>query len=235
MKLIITLFLFFNSCMAVGQGFNYPVCQSTGNLLSDFVPQGWIISNSATGDLNNDHLDDYAIVLQHIDKVTIYTNEDGYPDSSITQPRILLLLFYNASTKQYDLKQQSNTFILMHNNAAMDDPFDDISVSNNVLQINFHVFYNMGSYYMSRNIYKFRYQHNEFELIGVDYNSANRASGDTEDCSYNFLTKKVKVSTGNFSQDKKKVSWHTLSLPVLQNLKTFTQPFTWEVEPGIYL
>jgi len=218
-----------------GQGFSYPVIQQSTSTPDSFVPKGWTILKSATGDLNHDEFDDLALVLQHNDSVSVIIQEDNYNDTVICQPRILVIAFYNPVTKQYDKVEQSNTFILCHDNPNMEEPFQDIAIQNRVLKIEFFIFYNMGSWEMSNNSYSFRYQDNAFTLIGADDNTVNRGSGETENRSYNFLTKKVKVTTGNISSDKEEILWRKLSINELKTLKTFKQPFTYEVEKDIFL
>ncbi|CAN5504245.1 hypothetical protein BH10BAC2_BH10BAC2_28990 [soil metagenome] len=119
--------------------------------------------DSATGDLNRDSLGDVALVLQYEDSISISTT-DNPEDSVITQPRMLLILFKDDSTSDYIKKAQSNTFILNHDNPAMDYPYNDIKISNGSLQIDFTLFYNMGSWYITNSIYKFRFQNNLFIL-----------------------------------------------------------------------
>jgi hypothetical protein len=221
--------------LAFGQNFIYPTIKSNGGTITKFVPDGWAVLDSAFGDLNGDKLDDIAFVLQHRDSIVLTKTEGGYSDTVTTQPRILVLVFYNSITKQYDLIEQSNSFILTHDNPTMDEPFQDISISLGVLKIDFHIWYSMGSWEMSNNSYKFRYRENQFKLIGADYNSANRGSGEMEDRSYNFLTKKVKVTRGNFSSDKQKIDWRTFDFKELKTFRTFIEPFTYEVEKDFYL
>ncbi|MEO9021185.1 MAG: hypothetical protein ABI237_14300 [Ginsengibacter sp.] len=230
MKIVATLFLALILSTSYGQGFAYPSIKQIGNSINDFVPKGWIILKSAKGDLNRDKLNNIAFVLQHRDSVSLIKNDDGYSDTVITQPRILVIAFYNKATKKYDLNEQSNSFILYHDNPTIDDPFQIISIANKVLQIDFSIFYSMGSWEMSSNSYKFRFQDNEFKLIGADYNSTMRNTGETEDRSYNFLTKKVAITTGNISDDKQKTEWKSIDYKKLKTFKTFTQPFTWKVQ-----
>lgn len=221
--------------LAFGQNFSYPTIKSNGQSITNFIPDGWKVLDSASGDLNGDKHADIAFILQHRDSVGVVKTENGYSDTLITQPRVLVLGFYNGETKQYDLVEQSNSFILNHDNPNMDEPFQDISISSGVLKIDFYIWYSMGGWGMSTNSYKFRYQDNQFQLIGADYNSSNRSSGETEDRSYNFLTKKVKVTTGNFSTDKHKSLLRAFDFKELQNLKTFKEPFTYEVEKDFYI
>ncbi len=239
MRPLLTIIFLLRVGLVSGQDFSYPIVKSTGQNISDFIPIGWTLLDSAKGDLNNDKLNDFAIVLEHIDSVTFIKHEASfapeYNDTIITQPRILVIGFYSAKTNRYNLIEQNNSFILPHDNPIMDDPFLNISIANKVLQIDFRIWMSMGSWEMSTNYYKFRYQNKQFQLIGADYNSANRGSGDTEDRSYNFLTKKVKIAIGNFSNDKQDVKWRTFNLKEVKTLSTFTQPFTWEIEKDFYL
>jgi hypothetical protein len=236
LKLLTTIFFILTFGPTFGQMFSYPTIKSNGNSTADFVPAGWTTIDSAIGDLNSDNLDDLALILQHSDSVTLIKIEDDYSDTVRTQSRILVVAFRNVITKQYDLVEQSNTFILNHDNPIMDEPFQDISISSGVLKIDFRIWLSMGSWETSNNSYKFRYQDNDFKLIGADFNSANRGSGETEDRSYNFLTKKVKVTKGNFSTDKKhKPLLRSFNSAELKTFKTFKEPFTYEVEKDFYL
>jgi hypothetical protein len=220
---------------AFGQDFSYPSINNQGKDLNSFIPNGWTLLDSTQGDLNKDNHKDLVFIIQHKDSVTIIKNYFDYNDTVLTQPRILIILFYNQTTNQFQLVEQNNSFILNHDNPNMEDPYQDISIDNGVLKIGFHIFMNMGSWRMSDNSYKFHYQDDKFFLFGADYNSVDRGSGETEDRSYNFLTKRVKVATGTIESDKQKIVWRTIELTELKTIKTFKQPFIWEVEKDYYL
>ena len=88
---------------------------------------------------------------------------------------------------------------------------------------------------MSNHKYRFRFQNNEFALIGYDSNEAHRASGETTDYSINFLTKKMKITKGNFSDDEpESVEWKEFHLEKLLTIKSIKKPFELEFN-GIYL
>jgi hypothetical protein len=233
-QLLTTIFLL-TFGIAFGQDFSYPSINNQGKDINSFIPSGWTLLDSTQGDLNKDNHNDLVLIIQHKDSVTIIKNEFDYNDTVLTQPRVLIILFHNQTANQYQLVEQSNSFILNHDNPNMEEPYQDISISKGVLKIDFQIFMNMGGWGMSNNSYKFRYQDNQFVLIGADYNSVNRGSGETEDRSYNFLTKKVKVATGTIENDKQKNVWRTIDLKELKTIKTFKQPFTWEVEKDYYL
>lgn len=227
--IVILSLLFFST---YGQEFSYPAINKSGKRVHDFIPFGWTILDSTKGDLNKDAIDDAVIILQHKDSVTLINTEG---DSIRTQPRILLILFKNAFSEVYELTEQSNSFILKHDNPSMDDPYKSLSINKRVLEITFNIFFNMGSWYVTNASYKFRYQQGQFVLIGADNSSFHRASHDYENYSYNFLTKKRFLTKGNDIKGTKKTTWKPLKITTLKTLKAFPEPFTWEVEKNVYL
>jgi len=230
MKQLLTILFLIIFVHSFGQVFSYPKIKATGNSISNFIPNEWKLLDSAKGDLNGDKNDDIAFILQYKDSISIEKIEFEEKDTVITQPRILVLAFFNPTRNEYELIEQSNTFILNHDNPNMEEPYQNIIIKKGVLRIDFAIFMNMGGWGMSNNSYKFRYQDNEFKLIGADYNYTNRGSGETENRSYNFLTTKVKISTGNISSDKEKIQLRKFKFDKLKTFKTFKQPFTWEIE-----
>ena len=120
MRLFLSFVLFFSFKLLFAQQVTYPTIDVKEATLQNAIPHGWLILDSATGDLNHDHLKDAVIILQHKDSVRIL-NADK--DTVLTQPRILLILFKNVSGNGYSVALQNNTFILNHDNANMEDPY----------------------------------------------------------------------------------------------------------------
>ncbi|GGF16582.1 hypothetical protein [Flavobacterium limi] len=205
-----------------------------GQSISDFIPIDWKLLASAKGDLNNDKNDDIAFIIQYKDSVSIEKIEFDEKETVVTQPRILILAFFNPIQKKYEVIEQSNSFILNHDDPNMSEPFQNIEIKKGILRIDFQIFMNAGSWSMSNNSYVFRYQQNEFKLIGADYNYLHRGSGETENRSYNFSTKKVKISTDDNSGSKEKTLLRPFKYDKLKTFKTFI-PFTWEIEKDFYL
>ncbi len=235
MRLFLTLALLLSFKSSFEQNFTYPTITQKGQSFKDFVPAGWIIIDSAFGDLNKDFLDDYALVLQHTDSVKMVEAESDDKDTILAQPRVLLILFKNSSGDSLYLAEQSNSFILVHDDPQMDDPYQSIKIERHVLQIEFNLFYYSGSWYVNNAIYKFRYESNQFTLIGAEYSSFHRATHDFEQYSYNFLVKKRSLTKGNDNTGIQNTKWKSLNIKTLKTLKTFLKPFTWEVEKDIYL
>ena len=109
----------------------------------------------------------------------------------------MLLLFRNRANNKLSVIEQSNSFILKHDNSIMDDPYQGIAIDKGVLNIDFHLFYSMGSWYSTSSTYKFRYEGKGFILIGADLSTIHRGTLDYDDYSYNFLTKKKSYIKGN--------------------------------------
>lgn len=226
----ILIFLFKNS---LGQSFYYPSINANGHSIADFVPSGWTILDSAFGDLNNDNRNDAVIILQKKDSVLLVNSDK---DTVLTQPRILLILFRNSIGTALYLKEQNDSFILRNDSPNMDDPYQEMKIQNGILKISFQLFYNSGSWYITNSSYKFRFQNNQFYLIGADISSFHRATHDSEEYSYNFLSKKrslTKETDG--SKTKRIITWKNLDLPELKTLKTFVQPFSWNIEQEVLL
>src|SRR3989339_232025 len=239
MRNIITVIFFFIFSSSFGQSFSYPLIKSVGVSTNEFVPFGWTILDSAFGDLNKDGTDDAAIVLQHRDRVLLIK---GIEDTVFTQPRILLILFKNAANKQFTLIEQSNSFILKHDNEQMDDPYQGISIAKGILILDFNQFYFSGSWYFKNSTYKFRFDSKKFVLIGADISTMDRSTLDFEDYSYNFLTKKRIYTKGNGSYTKgkdqngyQKSILKSFTLPSLKTFKTFKDPYTWEIDSEVSL
>ena len=75
----------------------------------------------------------------------------------------------------------------------------------------------------------------EFLLIEAVRLDANRLTGETEERNYNFLTKKVKILHGNYSNNKYKRKWRSFDIDTLKSFKTFVKPSTWEIETNYFI
>jgi hypothetical protein len=215
-----------------GQNFTYPIIKKKGTSVNDFVPVGWIIRDSVMGDLNNDKLIDIVLILQHVDTVTLTRTEDDITDTVKTQPRILAVLFRDSSDKVFHLKEQSNSFILTHDDIYADDPYQSVVIEKGILKIDFYWYPTSGNWFNTHS-YKFRYQEKKFYLIGGDYEEANKATHDYSKYSYNFLTGKMIFTEGNRDKKTAKSETSTFHFNTLQTIETLKTPYNWEVGNGV--
>lgn len=212
---------------------DYPEISVSGKEISDFVPSEWKIIGEAKGDLNGDKIPDAALAVTGTSAKFITKGEFIQPEGFDSNPRMLIVLF--GEKDGFKLAEKSNTIIAVSSSPQMEEPFDGIEIKNGVLQFTQHIFMNAGGWSTSNHIYKFRFQKSEFVLIGADYNSVQRNTGEMESRSYNFLTRKVRIATGSISNDKTKNKMRNFKLTGAKNLKTFSVPFEYEVEKDFYL
>ena len=208
---ILSLFLIF-SIFSFGE--NFP---EKAKNIDGFIPKGWKTVLSAKGDLNNDKLEDVAIIIEKTDKANIVKNENLGSEYLNLNPRILLVLFKQKNGSYILASKNDKDFIKSEGdkeNPALMDTLDNISIKNNILKIKFNYFLSAGSWSVTQNTYTFRFQNKKFELIGFDSNSYMRNSGNQEEFSINFSTNKVKITTGGNMFDEKankpKEEWKTI-------------------------
>ena len=71
-----------------------------------------------------------------------------------------------------------------------------LQIKKGVFKITLHYWLSCGSWFVTNNVYSFRYQDQKFKLIGFDTTSFHRASGEITQQSINFLTGKIKQIHG---------------------------------------
>lgn len=223
-SILLTIFLYTSGCST-----QLPVLPKKGNNIEQFISQGWKVIKKSEGDLNKDGLIDIACVIQKTDKKFISTIDGTVFDSN---PRILFVVF-KENDSSYSLRLQSDSFIVRHTNSAMEDPFSNIKIDRGVLKISFSIFMNMGSWETSTYVYTFRYQNDEFTLIGADYDQYNRGTEAGTSYSINFSTRKL-IRTAKVPGEKTDLIEKTFELSELKTIKSFDRPFTWTFE-GIVL
>jgi len=178
-------------------------------------------------------LEDCALVIKA--NLSKFLNKNDWLGSNPfdTNPRILVILFKDQDG--YRIAKQSNTFIVAPDSPTQEEPFQEVSIKKGVLELSFQLFSSAGSWSTTSSSYRFKFLNGEFVLVGADKIDSMRNTGEMESRSYNFLTSKLKVSTGNFSSDREKVRWRTYRLKKLKTLNTFKAPFSWKIEPDYYL
>jgi hypothetical protein len=67
-----------------------------------------------------------------------------------------------------------------------------------------------GGWGMGATTYTFRWQQGALRLIGYDYTNVQRNTGEMDTQSINYLTRRMKTSTGSISDDAQKTRWSTI-------------------------
>jgi hypothetical protein len=222
MKYLLAAFALLLVQCLFAQTFTYPVFKPAGKTVNDYIPARWMLKDSAGGDLNSDGNRDMALVIEYKDTIT-----EMRPDTTENtgSPRILLILFKNAATGNYDMVLQNNTFIMRYGEGGMDpEPYDKMSITGKVLDISFE--------FVRGNLnYKFRFQQNDFYLIGASNMGISGVSEDHWDV--NFSTKKAKHSWGKPNSDKLKEKWMVLPVGAVKKLKDMEMVYRWQALPDV--
>jgi len=207
-------------------------------VLDEYVPEGWKILKKAKGDLNKDGIEDLAIVIQGTDESNLESDEYHTIDSN---PRELIILFGKKKTGCYELSERSSTFIPIHDDLYMDDPFNDMSITKGTLHLNYRIWMSAGSWSTSMYTYIWRFQDDEFKLIGANTSEYHRATGESVDISINFSTKKYSITNGNMFEaeegeelPEETTEWKTFKLKELKTFETFEKPWSWQFD-GVYI
>ena len=235
MRLRILLLLLFCNSAIYAQSFIYPVLNPQGKTIKTLLPSQWKVIDSVSGDLNNDHVDDLALIIEFYAAVK---ENRAYGDASteliteIQRPRILAIYF--KAGKQYRLATQNNNFILRaQEGGAMGDPLRPISIKDNKLNFTFE---GGGDWKWKLN-YSFKYQNKDWQLTNANNYAYHRESGEMNDRQYDFLNRKRTEIKGtiNDSASKNTSTEKQLSLKAMRTFSDFKKPWTWEIGTDEYL
>jgi hypothetical protein len=231
-RFIMTVFLL----MAMTGGFcqslfSYPKIIAHGKAVSDFVPKGWEILNSAVDYNYHTKHKGCALILEHADSAFIELNNDGRIEKVNRKPRILVVLFQDSNSGLFKLVEQNNHFILPMDPEYRSDPLASMTFANGILHISFDIIFGTSAH--DELEYIFRYDGARFVLIGANSDYFNSATREYRISSFNFLTRKWWISQGGEgSEDTDKEIWHGIKFKGFRPLSAFQEPYTWEFNKG---
>ena len=198
-----------------------------GKTLENLVPKGWVILRKAHGDLNGDGAKDLAFVIQGTDPQNIKGKQSDNDGIINHNPRILAIYFADKKSGAYQKQRQLDTFIPLLDDHSMDEPFSEFKISDEALHIGFH-FWSTSGRDTAEYHFRFRYDKNSFQLIRLELSKSNRSSGNTSDHQFDFISRKLTVSKGNFSQDDPTSVVHEkIPLKKLKTLKFIAKSSAW--------
>jgi len=222
----LSLYILFLSFAGFAQ--QQPTKAKYAKSINSFVPKGWKIITTAKGDLNKDGSEDIAIVIEDTKKENFIPNTSMGSSKLNVNPRTLIILFKHKPDGSFYLGAMQDTFIPEENdpeNSCLADPLlqdGGIDIIKGNLIVDFNYWLSCGSYGVSNKQYTFRYQDNNFALIGYDTSEYSRSSGEMSHTSVNFLTKKKSTTTGEnmFEDDKSKhkTTWKPIKIDRLLTL-----------------
>ena len=148
------LVMFCMSCfyLSKGQQNLFGTIPSAGTAVKDFIPSGCDTLAAMSGDLNRDGKSDMVLAL-----ITKGETDTGEAD------RLLLILFKTA--RGYSVAAKTTDVLMCKGcGGVFGDPFAGIDIDKNVLTVHHYG----GSAWRWSEDLKFRYQHNDFYLIGKE-------------------------------------------------------------------
>lgn len=163
-----------------------------GKQPADFVGKKYKLISTNYGDLNGDGRKDMVLVTEEINPNNIKKGE-GYDSSREFNynPRTLLVMFQDAKGIYHLEPSSINSQLIPPENDAESPNFivdSAVEIKNNQLIISFRTMMSMGSWGATNSSFRFRYQNDQFVLIGADTLEFMRNSGVGSEDSYNYLT-----------------------------------------------
>ena len=186
-----------------------------GVTVNAFIPAGYDTIMTVEGDLNKDNIADRVLVLRSL----VEDNEELLKSDDDTLPaRIVVILF--KTMDGYEVKGLSDKLILCKQcGGVMGDPFANAVIKRNVLTISHYG----GSSYRWEYDHKFRYQDNDFYLIGkrsIGYSALENC--EKLDAMAGTTLEDINYLTGDYIE--KKVSEHGCKLLINKKGKKKTEP-----------
>lgn len=156
MRLLLSCLLFFVTVISYSQTKDHSDFPKTGNSIGAFIPEGYDTLMMVTGDLDRDTKPDVVMVLRHdVEEASEPGNTDSLPS------RILVVLLRKGNG--FVLSVASGAVIMCkYCGGIMGDPFESVEIEKGLLIVRHYG----GSAWRWGSTYKFRFQNNNFFLIG---------------------------------------------------------------------
>ena len=151
------------------------------------------------GDLNNDGIEDLVVAATPRDPKNMMVRDDGY-EYKFNKP--ILAVYFGKGDGEYKLfKEYPNTL------PGAEDEFTFVTVGSEItedgiLEFDVEYFNSAGSSQSDSQSYLFKFQDDDFFLIGFDSQSYSRYSGEAENVHRDYLAHKQLTTTFNMLDDK---------------------------------
>ena len=194
----------------------FPKLAATAANAAGCVPKGWKLDHEQKGDLNADGLDDLMFVLMDDDAKNIVSIDSASSNPVNTNPYMLAVAFGGNARGDYQLALQNHELIPRPVETPFDELYtkDDTRIENGSFIVALYWF--GGTIYVPK--FRFRFQHEKFEMIGFDSVRHDRSSSVIIETSVNYSTGKAEIKTGTIENDIAKSTFRNLKSPRLLTL-----------------
>lgn len=190
-----------------------------GQSAKEIVPKGWHLQE-ATGDLNKDGIPDLIVIATPNFRENIQVREsDGY-EYDYNQP--ILAIYWGIGGEQYRLYKQYDE-IIPHQADEYVSWEVSLAINKGTFTIGTSAFASAGSWSNDSERFVFRWQQDDFFLIGYEMETLARNTGEDETHSYNYLTHKKQMVTFNAFDESipKREKWSKIPAKPLKRLGSF--------------
>ena len=206
------------------------ILKSSASVLMHFIPFGWEIYDLATGDLNDDGEKDYAVIIQRHDSMRYVADE--YFVSSY-RDRLLIILLWQASTKNYILAFQNAEFIpTREGNMLANEPIEKIDIQNQQLKISLLHSVHLGSpdNWNHQMVYHFKMMDDDLKLINASNSCKMNRYNAYTNYYFDFLKMAVEITKGKTYSKRKKTTTRKLNSIEIKSIQTLGKAFTWKID-----
>ena len=219
------------------KSFVFPKVKQQGSSISQLTPANWTVIENSQGDLNNDQIEDIALIFESnktVDETRTYGDNNSEIIKETQKPRILAIYFRDKSTGNYQLSAQNNDFILRSEEGGkLGDPLQQIEIKEQQLFLRFRG----GSEWRWELGYTFKFQNKDWFLTNAINLYFNQNTGDMTERIYDFNTRELFTTIGNLHRRDiaNRRTSEVLYFSQLRTFKTFKKPWAWEIMSDVYL
>lgn len=182
-------------------GVIWPTLPTNAASLQGFVPRGWRVEKEIRADLDGEGAPDLVAVLKGDDPACRLERDGG--QTLDTNPR-LLVVARGVPGGGFRLALANGQVIMRVDDPYMDEPLDPatgLTVAARVISLKLNYFRSAGGWTTWSTTLRFRWDGRRFATIGADRKEVRRNTGETEDVSANYLTRRMRLDTGSIEDD----------------------------------